>query len=77
MWPSNPLTAAEIKIFFCLRAFKESRLLMLNSKKAKKELNWSPRLTFEETIKMTVDWYKELLSNPDLKKQYSMNDTIL
>ena len=25
----------------------------------------------------TVDWYKELLSNPDLKKQYSMNDTIL
>ena len=23
------------------------------------------------------DWYKELLSNPDLKKQYSMNDTIL
>jgi len=40
--------------------FKEAKLLMLSSKKAKKELNWSPRLSFDETIQMTVDWYKSL-----------------
>ena len=50
------------------KIFKESRLLMLNSKKAKKELNWSPRLTFEETIKMTVDWYKLFLSGEKIEK---------
>jgi len=41
------------------KKFKESKLLMLSSKKAKKELNWSPRLTFNETMRMTVEWYRE------------------
>ena len=45
------------------KKFKESKLLMLSIQKAKKELNWYPRLTFEETIKMTVDWYKLFFSN--------------
>ena len=40
------------------KKFKESRLLMLSSRKAKKELNWKPTLNFEETIGMTVQWYK-------------------
>ena len=43
--------------------FKESKLLMLNSKKAKRELNWFPRLTFNETMEMTVEWYKCFFSN--------------
>ena len=50
------------------KKFKESKLLMLSSKKAKKELNWSPRLTFEETIKMTVDWYKLFFSSGSIEK---------
>ena len=32
---------------------------MISNHKAKKELNWSPTLDFKETIKMTVDWYKD------------------
>ena len=36
----------------------ESKLLSLNIKKAKKELNWKPKLSFKETIELTVDWYK-------------------
>ena len=36
---------------------------MLNSKKAKRELNWFPRLTFNETMEMTVEWYKCFFSN--------------
>ena len=38
--------------------FHESQLLSLNIKKAKKELLWEPRLTLNETIKLTSDWYK-------------------
>ena len=48
--------------------FKESKLLTLSIRKAKKELNWHPRLTFEETIKMTVDWYKLFFSNDKMEK---------
>jgi CDP-glucose 4,6-dehydratase len=50
------------------KKFKESKLLMLGIQKAKKELNWYPRLTLEETIKMTVDWYKLFFSNGKMEK---------
>tara|TARA_B100000959_G_scaffold273139_1_gene323281 strand:- start:83 stop:1156 length:1074 start_codon:yes stop_codon:yes gene_type:complete len=38
--------------------FHESQLLSLNIEKAKKELLWEPRLTLNETVKFTIDWYK-------------------
>ena len=38
--------------------FFESKLLKLNSNKAKKILKWKCILNFNETIKMTVLWYK-------------------
>ena len=38
--------------------FKESKLLKLNSSKAKKKLNWKTKLSFRETIEMTSMWYK-------------------
>ena len=41
---------------------------MLNNNKAKKELKWFPLLTFEETIQMTVDWYKHLFLNLDVEE---------
>lgn len=47
---------------------KESNLLMLNSEKAKNELNWTPKLSFDETIKMTVDWYKIFFETKDVEK---------
>lgn len=50
------------------KVFKESSLLTLDSKKSFKELNWRPKLNFEETIKLTVEWYKVLKSNKDLEK---------
>ena len=40
------------------KQFKESKLLSLNIKKAKKELSWEPRLSLNETINFTIDWYK-------------------
>ena len=39
-------------------AVYESTLLALNIAKAKQNLDWSPRLSFEETFKMTAEWYE-------------------
>jgi CDP-glucose 4,6-dehydratase len=36
----------------------EAGLLKLNCDKAMFDLDWQPTLNFEETIKMTVEWYK-------------------
>ncbi len=41
----------------------ESKFLSLNINKAKKELKWKPKLNFNETIRFTVDWYKNFLIN--------------
>ena len=37
----------------------EASYLLLDSSKARKELNWSDRLDFQTAIKMTAEWYKE------------------
>tara|TARA_B100000767_G_C19748389_1_gene529598 strand:+ start:818 stop:1933 length:1116 start_codon:yes stop_codon:yes gene_type:complete len=42
---------------------KESSLLSLNCTKAVKKLKWTPTLTFAETIKETVIWYKKFYNN--------------
>jgi len=34
----------------------------LDISKAKNKLGWEPRLTLEETVKLTVDWYKRYKS---------------
>ena len=38
--------------------FNESDYLKVNISKAKKQLNWRPKLNFDKSIKFTVDWYK-------------------
>jgi CDP-glucose 4,6-dehydratase len=38
----------------------EASMLMLNSNKARTELGWSDKLSFEESIKWTIDWYKSV-----------------
>jgi len=48
------------------KKFKESTLLMLSNNKAKKELNWAPRLSFKESIRLTVDWYKSFFYKSDV-----------
>lgn len=41
-----------------INAPHEANLLSLDCTKAKKLLNWYPKLNIENTIKLTVDWYK-------------------
>ena len=41
----------------------EAGLLKLNCDKALSDLEWHSTLQFEETVKMTVEWYKEYYQN--------------
>lgn len=47
-------------------AFKESRLLKLDSAKANQELNWSTSWNIETAICETLDWYKKERANDDM-----------
>jgi CDP-glucose 4,6-dehydratase len=42
-------------------ALPETAALGLNSTKALCELGWSPRLSIEETIRLTIDWYRRAI----------------
>jgi len=44
----------------------ESHSLALDASKAMKKLNWRPVLSLDETVKLTVDWYKFSEANHDL-----------
>jgi len=43
----------------------EAGLLKLNCDKALSFLGWHSALKFEETVKMTVEWYKKFYQNPN------------
>jgi len=43
----------------------EAGLLKLNCDKALSDLEWHSALQFEETVKMTVEWYKEYYQHQD------------
>lgn len=43
----------------------EASLLMLNSNKARTELGWSDKLSFEESVNWTIDWYKKVHNGND------------
>ena len=38
----------------------EAPALILNSNKARRELSWSDKLSFEEGVKWTTEWYKNI-----------------
>lgn len=43
----------------------EAGLLKLNCDKALCDLQWQPTLKFEDTVRMTVEWYKAYYQDPD------------
>lgn len=47
-------------------AVHEDTLLNLDVTKAYTMLNWSPKLSLEESIRFTVDWYKQALVREDM-----------
>jgi len=43
----------------------EASMLKLNSNKARDELGWSDRLSFEESVKWTINWYRNVNAGSD------------
>jgi CDP-glucose 4,6-dehydratase len=43
-------------------SFPEASYLTLDSTKARKHLNWTDRLSFEEGVEWTVNWHKNILN---------------
>jgi CDP-glucose 4,6-dehydratase len=43
----------------------EASMLILNSNKARTNLGWSDKLSFEETVEWTTNWYKNVNSGKD------------
>lgn len=50
----------------------ETRLLVLNTSKAKKILGWETRLRVDEAVKLTIQWYREFYQNKS--KKFSIID---
>lgn len=44
--------------FLIRHALHEAKLLMLDISKAKFRLGWEPKMNIEQTVELTVDWYK-------------------
>ena len=49
-----------------------SKLLKLNSNKAKLKLNWINNLNFKNTIKMTTNWYKNFYEKKENNFEFSI-----
>ena len=55
----NKLKNKKVKIF-------ESKNLSINSKKVYKSLNWSPFLSIESAINLTIEWYEAFKKRQNL-----------
>ncbi len=53
--------------------YKESKLLKLNCDKAFSELNWSPMLTFDQTVEKTAKWYSLYIQKKSEMRDFSIN----
>jgi len=59
-----------------IKNYKESNLLKLNSKKSNTLLNWKCILSFRQTIKLVLSWYKSYYSNKKNIKKTSLKQLI-
>lgn len=49
-------------------ALHEAKLLLLDISKAKFRLGWEPRMNIDQSIALTVDWYKKYKTSVDVYK---------
>ncbi len=50
----------------------ESRLLYLDSSKARERLDWKPVMSFSETIQFTAEWYREWIYSKKLISEHQL-----
>ena len=58
------------------KKFYEQTNLQLNITKAKKELKWKPKLSIDDCISMTVDWYRKVLTNRKTVQQMTKSQIV-
>lgn len=51
--------------------YHEAGLLKLDISKAKTELDWSPSLTAQEAVKLTMSWYAKFATEPEEINKYT------
>jgi len=51
-----------------IKDYNESKILMLNSNKSKKILNWQNKYNLSQSIKLTALWFKEYLKKKNILK---------
>ena len=51
----------------------ESSLLKLNCDKALHHLNWQAVLNFEETVKLTTEWYQSYYNHPQNIREFTIS----
>ena len=54
----------------------ESNLLKLNCDRALKELSWTPTLDFNNTVRLSVEWYKQFYENKKLIPEITRNQIL-
>lgn len=54
----NNYGSGELRDLSDPHALHEAKLLMLDISKAKFRLGWEPKMNIEQTVELTVDWYK-------------------
>jgi CDP-glucose 4,6-dehydratase len=58
------------------KSLHEANLLQLDSTKARTTLNWKPIFNFDETIKTTINWYKNYYNGGNDFLDYTINQII-
>lgn len=58
------------------KKFYEQTNLQLNIAKAKKKLKWKPKLSIDDCVSMTVDWYRKVLTNRKTVQQITKSQIV-
>jgi len=64
---------SEIEILSQTNIFHEAKLLNLNIDKAKSVLSWYPKLTTEESVERTIEWYKTFSIDKNSIKNFTFD----
>lgn len=62
------LSNKKIPISNSKKYFMEHIILKLNINKAKKELDWEPKLKLKDSLLLTYDWYNQYYTRKNIKK---------
>jgi CDP-glucose 4,6-dehydratase len=54
----------------------ETSYLALDCSKAKRQLGWSPVWSLEETVRSTIDWYREYYENKNVVTQTQLSQFV-